>query len=161
GTLILVDHFLTLAINHTVTRVPPPGAGGIFPSGGTDRAVAFYGLIAYLIWREFSGRRRTAIIAGAVVAALGFEEGYSRVYLGLHWFTDVVSGFLYGCLLLAVFIAAVRVIAGPARGPAGGAVTVEETELTAPPPGDELTVMRSVRRSLDALVARPRRRTVP
>ena len=94
GALIVVDHFLTLAINHTVTRTPPPGAGGIFPSGGTDRAVVFYGLIAYLLWREFSGRRQTAIIAGAVVAALGFEEGYTRVYLGLHWFTDTVSGFI-------------------------------------------------------------------
>lgn len=117
GALVLTEHFLTLAINHTVARVPPPGSGGTFPSGGTDRAVAFYGLIAYLLWREFSGRRRTAIIAGSVVAALGFEEGYSRVYLAVHWFTDVVGGFVYGCLLATVFIIAVAAVAGPARGP--------------------------------------------
>jgi membrane-associated phospholipid phosphatase len=120
GTLIVVDHFLTLAINHTVTRTPPPGAGGIFPSGGTDRAIDYYGLIAYLLWREFSGQRRTAILAGAVVAAMGFSEGYSRVYLDVHWFTDVLSGFFYGCLILAVFIAAVRIVAGPADVPTGG-----------------------------------------
>jgi membrane-associated phospholipid phosphatase len=115
GSLIVVDHFLTLAINHTITRTPPPGAGGIFPSGGTDRAVDYYGLIAYLLWREFSGQRRTAIMAGAIVAAMGFSEGYSRVYLAVHWFTDTVSGFLYGCLILAIFVAAVRLTIGPAE----------------------------------------------
>jgi membrane-associated phospholipid phosphatase len=76
--------------------------------------IVFYGLIAYLLWREFSGQRRAAIWAAAAVAALGFNEAYSRVYLTLHWFTDALSGLLYGGLLLAVFVAAVRVVAGPA-----------------------------------------------
>jgi membrane-associated phospholipid phosphatase len=130
GSLIVVDHFLTLAINHTVTRTPPPGAGGIFPSGGTDRAIDYYGLIAYLLWREFSGQRRTAIFAAAVVAAMGFSEGYSRVYLDVHWFTDVLSGFFYGCLILAVFIVAVRLVAGPADV-AGGRRTADSFAVPA------------------------------
>lgn len=50
--------------------------------------------------------------AGSVVAALGFEEGYSRGYLAVHWFTDILGGFIDGCLLLAVFVAAVQMIAG-------------------------------------------------
>ena len=77
----------------------------------------FFGLIAYFLWREFSGRRSTAIWAGAAVAALAFNEGYSRVYLGMHWTTDVLSGWFYGILLLALFILATRVIMGPARTP--------------------------------------------
>ncbi len=59
----------------------------------------------------------TAIWAGAAVAALGFNEGYSRVYLGMHWTTDVLSGWFYGILLLALFILATRLVMGPARTP--------------------------------------------
>jgi membrane-associated phospholipid phosphatase len=52
------------------------------------------------------------------VAALSFNEAYSREYLSKHWLTDIVCGLLYGALLLAPFVAAVRLIAGPAIGAA-------------------------------------------
>jgi undecaprenyl-diphosphatase len=118
ATLIVVHRGLTHAIHLVVTRIGPPGhLHGTFPSGGSERCIVFYGLIAYLIWREFSGRRPAAIWAGAVVACLAFNEGYSRLYLGMHWTTDVLSGWIYGCLLLVVFISAVRLVAGPARVP--------------------------------------------
>lgn len=118
---IVVDHFVTQALRHTFHRVGPPNSPlGTYPSGGCDRAVFFYGLIAYLLWREFSGTRRAGIMAAAAVAILGFSEAYSREYLTLHWFTDILSGLVYGGLLLAGFIAAVRTAAGPVS-PAGQA----------------------------------------
>jgi hypothetical protein len=99
----------------------------------------FFGLIAYFLWREFSGRRVTAIWAGAAVAALAFNEGYSRVYLGMHWGTDVLSGWFYGILLLALFILATRVVMGPARRPeellAGDPAVVPAAGNTAQPVG--------------------------
>jgi membrane-associated phospholipid phosphatase len=52
------------------------------------------------------------------VAALGFNEAYSRAYLTLHWFTDTLAGALFGCMLLAVFITAVRWVAWSAPIPA-------------------------------------------
>ena len=121
AAVIVVDHFTTLALRHTFHRLGPPDSPlGTYPSGGCDRVIVFYGLIAYLLWREFSGQRRAAIWAAAAVAALGFNEAYSRIYLTLHWFTDALSGLLYGGLLLAVFILAVRLVAGPARAAAQG-----------------------------------------
>lgn len=112
---IFVDHYTTLALRHTFHRPGPPDSPfGTYPSGGCDRSVLFFGLIAYLLWREFSGGRKAAIWAGATVAALGFNEAYSRVYLTRHWFTDALSGLLYGALLLAVFIVVIRFVAGPA-----------------------------------------------
>ncbi len=81
-----------------------------------------------------------------MVAALGFEEGYTRVYLGLHWFTDTVSGFIYGCLLLCIFIAAVRLIAGPARGHARAAATAEDFDARVGRPVGEVQVARSALR---------------
>jgi membrane-associated phospholipid phosphatase len=118
ATAIIGDHFTTLALRHVFHRLGPPTSPlGTYPSGGCDRVILFYGLIAYLLWREFSGERRVAIAAGAVVAALGFNEAYSRVYLSLHWTTDAISGLLYGSLLLAAFIFAVHVVAGRPAGP--------------------------------------------
>jgi hypothetical protein len=112
-SLIVVDHYTTLALRHVFHRLGPPTSPlGTYPSGGCDRCIVFYGLIAYLLWREFSGRRSAAIWAAAAVAALGFNEAYSRVYLSLHWLTDALSGLIYGGLLLAGFILAIRVVAG-------------------------------------------------
>ncbi len=119
GSLFAVNKLIIHGIHHVIHRVGTPTAPlGTFPSGGSARSVVFYGLIAYLLWREFSGTRRSAIWTTAAVAVLGFNEGYSRGYLGLHWLTDILSGWVYGCLLLAVFIAAVRFAAGPVRLPA-------------------------------------------
>jgi membrane-associated phospholipid phosphatase len=119
GAAIFIDHYLTLALRHVFHRIGPPDSPlGTFPSGGCDRIFVFYGLIAYLIWREVSGSRRVAVWSAGAIAALGFSEGYSRGYLMLHWFTDIISGMIYGCLILAVFIATIRVVVGPARTPA-------------------------------------------
>ena len=115
---IVVDHYLTLALRHTFHRLGPPDSPfGTFPSGGCDRIVILYGLIAYLIWREGSRSRRAAIWAAGAVAALAFNEAYSRAYLTLHWSTDIVSGLIYGLLLLIVFIAAIRLVLGSDRRP--------------------------------------------
>lgn len=116
GTALLVDHYVTLAIRRKFGRPGPPDSpGGTYPSGGCDRVVLFYGLIAYLLWREFSGSQRGMIYAIGTVAALSFNEAYSRQYLSKHWLTDIVTGLLYGALLLAPSVAAVRLIAGPAN----------------------------------------------
>jgi hypothetical protein len=118
---ILVDKYATLALRRRFGRPGPPGSpGGTYPCGGVDRVILFYGLIAYLLWREFSGSSQGKAWAVGVVAALSFNEAYSREYLSKHWFTDILSGVLYGALLLAPQIAAVRLIEGPAVQPGQG-----------------------------------------
>ena len=47
------------------------------------------------------------------MAALAFIQAYCREYLSQHWFIDIVTGLLYGVILLLPFIAAVRLAAGP------------------------------------------------
>jgi membrane-associated phospholipid phosphatase len=126
-SLVLIAHYLTFAIHLVIHRSPPPGSHGTFPSGGAARAVAVYGLVAYLAWRGFSGGRKVAVWLTVAVAVLSFNEAYSRGYLAVHWFTDILGGLVYGCLLLALYIAAVRAVAGPV--PAGWA-----QESARPPP---------------------------
>jgi membrane-associated phospholipid phosphatase len=133
---IVLDHFTTLALRHTFHRLGPPTSPlGTYPSGGCDRVILFYGLIGYLLWREFSGRRSTGILVAGGVAVLGFDEAYSRVYLSLHWFTDSLSGLLYGTLLLTAFIIAVHLVAGrpvrPAAAEPGPRAPVSASASTA------------------------------
>ncbi|WP_425846527.1 phosphatase PAP2 family protein [Agrococcus sp. TSP3-2-1] len=87
--------------------VPPYEVSASFPSGHTLNAVAILGIIAYLlVLRRRSVWARAGIIAIAVVASLLVAA--SRVYLGHHWVTDVVAGWLLGAAWLAIVITAHR-----------------------------------------------------
>lgn len=122
GAALLADHFATTKLHRTIRRPgPPPNPLGTYPAGGPDRIVLFSGLIAYLLWREFSGSRRGMATATGAVAALAFSQAYTRQYLSQHWFIDIVCGLVYGALLLGPFVGAVRLIAGPAAAGAARA----------------------------------------
>jgi PAP2 superfamily len=133
GAAIVIDHYLTLALRHTFHRLGPPDSPlGTYPSGGCDRIFVFYGLIAYLIWREVSGRKSTAIWSAGIVAALGFSEGYSRGYLTLHWFTDIISGLIYGFLILGVFIVTISLVADRETGTEAAEVPADPVAADGP-----------------------------
>ncbi len=75
-----------------------------FPSGHATLAVALYGFIAYILLRK-AGRRfryRTLILFSTLVTVVGI--GLSRLYLGVHFLSDVWGGFLLGSLWLLIGI---------------------------------------------------------
>lgn len=87
--------------------VPPFEQSPSFPSGHTLNATAIAGAIAYmLILRQSRRVARVATIAVAVLFAVSI--GISRIYLGHHWFTDVLVAWMLGVGWLAVVITAHR-----------------------------------------------------
>jgi undecaprenyl-diphosphatase len=79
------------------------GATWSFPSGHAMESLAGYGFLAYLALRHLhSPARRRAVIAGVVALVLAI--GYSRVYLGVHYVSDVIGGYLAGAAWLLVCI---------------------------------------------------------
>ncbi|MEA2636058.1 MAG: undecaprenyl-diphosphatase [Chloroflexota bacterium] len=75
-----------------------------FPSGHVLRATIAYGLVLYLAERwELFGRDSSRL--SPVLVLVVFLVGYAVVYLGWHWFSDVVGGFLLGLTLLFGLIA--------------------------------------------------------
>ncbi len=77
-----------------------------FPSGHTMNSVAFYVALAVIIW-SIRGRR-SGTFALAIAIALCGLIGLSRIYLGYHYFTDVLGGVLAGTGWLLIVLAAVR-----------------------------------------------------
>ncbi|HHY38324.1 MAG TPA: phosphatase PAP2 family protein [Clostridia bacterium] len=70
-------------------------AGYSFPSGHATVAAALYGTLGYLGWQASKGRiARSAWVWGMVF--LTIMVGASRVYLGVHYPSDVVAGFALG-----------------------------------------------------------------
>jgi undecaprenyl-diphosphatase len=80
--------------------------GYSFPSGHTLSAVVTFGLLAYLAGRERTRRQRTALAAGAV--AIMLLVALSRIYLGVHYFTDVLGSFLVGSAWLLATVVVLR-----------------------------------------------------
>ena len=76
-----------------------------FPSAHSAQAVATYGALAYLAGRAAPrwGQRVAAWTAATLIVLL---VGFSRLYLGVHWLSDVLGGFALGAGWLAVVITA-------------------------------------------------------
>jgi len=112
-------------------RPRPSDAPWGFPSGHTLSVVVFAGVIAYLIATASSRRRRRRLVSCAACAAPVAVVGFSRIYLDMHWFSDVIGGLVIGAAYLLLVIAAAELAVGrPRRASAGGAAG----ESTAPVP---------------------------
>ncbi|WP_286155006.1 phosphatase PAP2 family protein [Bacillus sp. FJAT-27264] len=66
--------------------------GYSFPSGHSMAAFSLYGVIAYLLWRHLNRRRERAILVILAVLMTG-GIGWSRIYLGVHYPSDVIGGY--------------------------------------------------------------------
>lgn len=106
GALVLYD-----VIKILVARPRPSLAerlssvtGWSFPSGHATQSVAFWGMLAVAVSAGRSAAVRRALWVGAIAIALAV--GLSRVYLGVHWISDVVAGWTLGaawlCLLAPI-----------------------------------------------------------
>jgi membrane protein DedA with SNARE-associated domain/membrane-associated phospholipid phosphatase len=117
GLALLGAVALTDVVKPLVGRLRPDmgplvsADGFAFPSGHATQSAAVYGGIAYLAAGWFrTWKSKVAAWTGALLLVL--LVGFSRVYLGLHWTTDVLGGYALG----AVWLAAVLVSTSAIRG---------------------------------------------
>ena len=76
-----------------------------FPSGHSVFAVVVYGMLIYIGMRHLRRmRERVAVVVAA--GALIFGIGYSRIYLGVHYPSDVAAGYFVGAMWLGTVVAA-------------------------------------------------------
>lgn len=81
--------------------------GTSFPSGHVINYTGVYGMLAYLAGQRIKHRALRRMVIGALVAKIALV-GPSRIYLGHHWFTDVVTSYLLGSTYLLVLTSLYR-----------------------------------------------------
>lgn len=81
--------------------------GYSFPSGHSMVSAAFYGFIIYLVYKNIKNKYiKYSIITILILLILCI--GISRVYLGVHYASDVIAGFLISICYLIIFISIVN-----------------------------------------------------
>lgn len=85
------------------SEIVPDITGYSFPSGHAMCSIAFYGLLIYFI-HKYVNNRFIKIFVSLFLILLIIIIGFSRIYLSVHFFTDVVMGYVFGIILLILFI---------------------------------------------------------
>lgn len=120
--VLLAGQAVRTALMLALHRARPPAAdwatpvlGHAFPSGHTASSALAAGLLAWglLRWRPGRTGRVAAALCGVVAAAVGC----SRVYLGVHWPTDVLGGWLFAACWLSAALPPLASFAGQTDTP--------------------------------------------
>jgi len=109
GGASILDRWLKLVVH----RPRPPYARAIihswsFPSGHAMGALVGIGMLTYVLLRFAEATRRTRLVAWAAATVVIALIGVSRVYLGVHYLSDVIGGYAVGAAWLALCIWAVE-----------------------------------------------------
>jgi membrane-associated phospholipid phosphatase len=109
--------FLIIYLLKLLFRRPRPAGGLIpqpsdfsFPSGHSSAAFIFYGLLIYLIWR-IDIRKPVQYGVSALLILLSLLIGFSRIFLRVHYASDVLAGFCIGAAWLSLSIGMINRIA--------------------------------------------------
>lgn len=104
---------LNQILKHIVQRPRPmeyriiDESGYSFPSGHSMVSAAFYGFLIYLIYRNVKNKyvKWFSILGLSMLVIL---IGISRIYLGVHYTSDVIAGFLISISYLIIFTSVTR-----------------------------------------------------
>lgn len=77
-------------------------SGYSFPSGHSLTAMAFYGLLIYYIYKSNINKNKK-IVLEILFSIIILLIGLSRIYLGVHYFTDVVGAFSFSICYLIIY----------------------------------------------------------
>lgn len=108
--IICLDTIVNLIVKKIIGRNRPDKInwlviekGYSFPSGHAMISITFYGLLIYFITKS-NIKKSTKILLSIILGVLILLIGLSRIYLGVHYFSDVIGGLLWGGLLLFSYI---------------------------------------------------------
>ena len=94
-------------------QVGGPDLGNAFPSGHATQTIGFYGMLAAVLIIWYAPRHRVPFVIGAALVTI--VVGASRLYLGVHWLTDVLGGYALGLTWLAVVVIAILLVSSTGR----------------------------------------------
>lgn len=109
-SLNLIISFISNQIAKQIfTRPRPIGinlieeTGYSYPSGHAMISMAYFGFIAYLIYKYVKNKLIKTILINSIFLLI-ILIGFSRIYLGVHYLSDIIGGFLLSIAYLMLFI---------------------------------------------------------
>lgn len=115
ASAIIGESFLNFILKALIQRPRPisdtaliPASGWSFPSGHAMSSVVFYGMIVYMLIKTLESWRLKSLIIGLAVFIVVII-GFSRIYLQVHYLSDVVAGFTCGLFWLSMCITALEI----------------------------------------------------
>lgn len=112
---LIIITILNLFLKNIVERPRPIGyrlideTGYSFPSGHSMISAAFYGLIIYFIWKNVKNTKLKYALC-ILLSILIVLIGISRIYLGVHYASDVLGGFTISIAYLIIFTTTFKTI---------------------------------------------------
>lgn len=114
---VLGAWLLNVALKKLVERDRPSTEGWLvevdgfsFPSGHAMVSILFYGLLGYLLWVNVRQSWNAAWLIPALAALVILSIGLSRIYLGVHYPSDVIAGYMAGGIALIGCVHAIQYI---------------------------------------------------
>ncbi len=102
GAVVLIKIVVARRRPDTATLLGSPALDYSFPSGHTTDSAVTYVLFAVVAGLTMSrGRRLLTALLTALLVGLAVGVGLSRVYLGYHFLTDVIGGWLFATAVIA------------------------------------------------------------
>ena len=118
---IALNPIIALIFNQTlkfIVKRPRPlenqlitESGYSFPSGHSMVSMAFYGFLIYLVYHYIKNKKKKIALI-SVLSILIFLIGTSRIYLGVHYTSDVIAGFAFSIAYLIVYTTIFKQIMG-------------------------------------------------
>ncbi len=89
-----------------------------FPSGHAMDSLIIYGMLTYLLFPLTKGRWRKPLVLTSIGVVLSI--GFSRLYLGVHYFSDIIAGYAAGLFWLNLCIVATQIFRYAHSSPSSG-----------------------------------------
>jgi len=99
GAAVLVEITKTLVYSPRPIDMLVHDTSNSFPSGHVTGSIVFFGVLTYLAWQHWDSSMARASSGGLYVAITALV-GFDRIYLNVHWFSDIIGGCLLGAFWL-------------------------------------------------------------
>ena len=101
GDALLVEFFKTIIASPRTLNGIIFETGYSFLSGHTTSSVVLFGILVYVAWQRWKNVKVKVLAVGLYVSEVGVV-GFDRIYLNVHWFSDVL-GALFLCAFWVAF----------------------------------------------------------